>query len=95
MPVIDHEVHEKVREVAGTKYGCHNKDRDFLGYQAPNRAAGSNGYSPVWFLERVRIPHVMSKECRYDMSLQDIKCEECKYRGSGEKYANRVRNQGA
>ena len=93
MAVIDHPVHKKVKELAGTKYGCHNRDRDFTGYQAPNRAAGSNGYSPVWFLERVRIPHVMSRECRYDMSLTDIKCDGCKHRGSGETYADHVRKQ--
>lgn len=95
MPVETHDVHEKVREKAGTKYGCHNRDRDFLGYQAPNRAAGSNGYSPVWFYERVRIPHVMSRECRYDMSLKDVKCKGCKHIGSGEAYADKVRANGA
>lgn len=95
MPVEDLPVHEKVREKAGTKYGCFNKDRDMLGYYAPNRMAGSDGYKPVFRLEAVRIPHVMSRECRYDMSLNDMKCQGCKHIGSGEAYADKVRKNGA
>jgi len=91
MPVEDHAVHKKTKFDDTHRYGCHNKDRDFTGYQAPNRAAGSNGYSPVWFNERVRIPHVMSRECRFDRSLQDPWCEGCKHRGSGEAYDARIR----
>lgn len=95
MAVIDHAVHEKVKIQADKPYGCHNTERNFTGYHAPNRAAGTDGYKPTWWLERVRIPHVMSRDCRYDMSLTDARCTGCKHRGSGEKYNAMVRSQGA
>ena len=94
MPVEDHAVHDIVRIDAAKPYGC--KDREFSeAYHAPNRAAGTNGYQPVWFLERVRIAHTMSRECRYDMSLTDARCTDCKHRGRGEKYAARIRATGS
>lgn len=92
-PVIDHKVHDKVRIDAAKPYGC--KDREFLeAYPAPDRRAGTNGYMPTFWFERVRIPHVMSRECRYDMSLTDARCGGCKHRGSGEVYANKIRKAG-
>jgi hypothetical protein len=94
MPVEDHAVHHKVIEKAGTKYGCHNRQGFNEAYYAPNRFAGTTGHQPIWWLERVRIPFTMSRECRYDMSLRDVKCEECKHRGSGEAYAAKVRENG-
>ena len=94
MPVIEHAVHDKVRIDANTPYGCH--DREFSeAYSAPNRRAGTNGYQPTFWLERVRIPHTMSRECRYDMSLQDARCGGCKHRGKGEKYAASIRAAGS
>lgn len=95
MPVEEHAVHKKVSIKANKPYGCHNKDRLMTGYNAPNRAAGTDGYKPTWWLERVRIPHVMSKECRYDMSLKDARCEGCNHAGSGERYAAMVSAKGA
>ena len=92
-PVEDHKVHKKVKIKADKPYGCHNGDRLMTGYQAPNRAAGTDGYKPIWFIERVRIPHVMSKNCRYDMSLTDPRCIDCKHRGSGEAYDAMVRSR--
>lgn len=94
MPVEDHAVHAKVRIKANKPYGCFNREMS-AGYYAPNRAAGSDGYKPTWFFERVRIPHTMSRECRYDMSLKDPRCEGCNHRGSGEKYSARVSAAGA
>lgn len=91
-PVEDHAVHEKVQIEATKPYGCHNKDRDFMGYQAPNRFAGTTGHEPIWWLGRKPIPHVMSKECRYDHSLTDPRCTACKHQGSGERYSERIRN---
>ena len=93
MPVEEHEVHEKVRELAGTKYGCFNRKGYADGYYAPDRRAGSNGYEPVFTTMAVKIPFTMSRECRYDMSLTDVKCDECAHRGSGETYANMVRSK--
>lgn len=95
MPVEEHAVHKLVRIKADKPYGCHNTERNFTGYHAPNRAAGTDGYKPTWWLERVRIPHVMSRDCRYDMSLTDARCTGCKHQGNGEKYNAMVRAQGA
>ena len=91
MAVIDHPVHEKTRFDDTNRYGCHNKERLMMGYSAPDRRAGTNGYMPTFWMERVKIPHVMSRECRFDMSLKDPWCEGCKHRGSGEAYDARVR----
>ena len=80
LPVDDIPVHEKVKEKPGTKYGCHNR-KDFMeAYYAPNRKMGSSGYEPIFFFERVRVPHVMSRNCKYDMSDKDVKCEGCKHK---------------
>ena len=91
MPVEDHAVHEKTRFDNTKRYGCHNGERDFVGYSAPNRFAGTTGHEPIYWLGRVKIPHVMSRECRYDRSLKDPWCEGCKHRGSGEAYDAKVR----
>ncbi len=91
MAVIDHPVHAKTKFDDTTRYGCHNR-KDFVeSYYAPNRRAGANGYEPTFYMERVRIPFTMSRECRFDRSLQDPWCEGCKHRGSGEAYDAKVR----
>lgn len=94
MPVLEHEVHDKTKELAGARYGCHNRKPYADGYRAPNRYQTSDGYQAVYKLEAKFIPHVMSRECRYDMSLTDWKCYECIHRGSGEAYAEKVRANG-
>lgn len=94
MAVIDHAVHDKVKIAEDKPYGCHNGDRDCKGYYAPQRFSGSDGYKPMFRYEAVRVPHRMSKECRYDMSLTDPRCNGCKHRGSGEQYNEMVRSQG-
>lgn len=91
MAVIDHPVHEKVKINESFRYGCHNRKEFMDAYYAPNRAAGTDGYKPTWWLERIRVPFVMSRDCRFDMSLTDAACEGCKHRGSGEAYVARVR----
>ena len=75
MAVIDHEVHEVTRITENKPYGCHNRDRDMTGYSAPNRFTGTTGHEPIYWLGRVKIPHVMSRECRFDMSLKDPRCD--------------------
>ncbi len=91
MPVEDHAVHKKTKFDDTHRYGCHNR-KDFVeSYYAPNRRAGANGYEPTFYMERVRIPFTMSRECRFDRSLQDPWCEGCKHRGSGEAYDAKVR----
>lgn len=94
MAVIDHAVHEKVRIKADKPYSCNNLDRKFPIYHAPDRFAGTTGDQPIWWLRRKPIKHVMSRKCRYDMSLTDPRCGGCKQRGSGEKYDATVRAQG-
>lgn len=95
MPVEDHAVHSKVKEKAGTKYGCFNHPPFMGSYYAPNRFAGSDGYKPIFRFEAVKVLFRMSMECRYDMSLKDVKCEGCEHRGSGEAYDAKVRAKGA
>ena len=78
MPVEDHEVHEKVIEKAGTRYGCFNRKSYADGYRAPNRYQTSDGYQAVFKIEAKFIPHVMSRECRsFDLWDTDPKCEGC------------------
>lgn len=95
MAVLDHAVHEKTAIEASRPYGCHGKDRLFTGYQAPNRFAGTTGNEPIWWIGRKPVPHVMSRECRYDMSLTDLRCAGCKHQGSGERYAEMVKAAGS
>lgn len=95
MPVEDHAVSEIVRIKDSKPYGCNNKPRDFSGYHAPNRFAGTTGNEPIWWIGRMRIPHVMSRECRYDMSLKDARCGGCNHAGGGERYAAMVTAAGS
>ena len=90
-PVEEHEVHEKVKHEADYKYGCHKRKPYTNEYYAPDRVYRPNG---TFYIVQKRIPFVMSRECRYDMSLTDTHCNECKHRGSGEAYANSVRQKG-
>ena len=92
MPVEDHAVHEKVSIAADKPYGCYNKETR-ESYYAPQRFHGSDGYKPMFRLEAVRIPFRMSRECRYDMSLDDPRCGGCKQRGSGERYTELVKSR--
>lgn len=78
MPVLDHEIHHSVIAAPDKRYGCHNRKPYADSYIA-------NGKDIV--------PHRMSRECRFDMSLKDLMCEGCKHRGSGEKYNEMVRSQ--
>lgn len=91
MPVEDHAVHEKTKVDGTYRYGCHNR-KDFADvYRAPQRFQTSDGYQAVFKHEAVAIPFTMSRECRFDRSLQDPWCEGCKHRGSGEAYDARIR----
>lgn len=92
-PVEEHEVHEKVRISSSKPYGCQNREI-IDSYYAPNRFFGSDGYKPMIKLEAVRINHVMSRDCRYDLSMSDERCVGCKHRGSGERYSELVRSKG-
>lgn len=79
MPVEDHEIHESVRHTDDKRYGCHN------------RPAYADGYIASPWAKSVYVPNKMSRECRYDRSLSDAWCVDCKHRGSGEEYDRRIR----
>ncbi len=70
MPVLDHEVHEKVKSTATTPYGCSNQPRS-AGYH------GQLGWNEGRAM-RVWIPDTMSKLCRYDKRPTDPRCGGCK-----------------
>lgn len=91
MPGEDHAVHELVKKHADARYGCHNRPSFSVGYWARDTVLG-----PLGRLRTVQkwIIHRMSNECRYDMSLKDSSCTNCKHRGSGEEYARRIREIG-
>lgn len=91
MAGIDHDVHEKTREVTGTKWGCHNRPPFKDGYWSPDRVYREDG---TYFETKVFIKNVMSKTCRNDVSLSDRKCPECKHIGQGEIYSEFVRRNG-
>lgn len=92
MPVLEHEVHETVREKEGAVYGCWNRVGFRGGYYAPDRRYyGIGGFDTI----SVFVEHCLSTDCRYEMSEKDTKCNGCKHRGSGEAYAQMVRSNGA
>lgn len=91
MPVIEHEVHPSVRIGPDHRYGCWNRQPFADWYYAPDRIYRPDGS----FGERqVFVPHTLSTECRYDMSLTDWKCTDCAHRGLGETYDRMIREQG-
>ena len=92
MPVLEHEVHERVRQSADFRYGCHNRPERFNGhYAAPHRTYFPDGRFGV--VSRM-VQFTMSHDCRYDLSLTDRNCEGCCHRGIGDSYAAGVRASG-
>lgn len=91
-PVMDHEVHEKVRVGSEFSYGCNNRLRNFkTHYFATDRIYFANGnFRSI----DCAVPHTMSHECRFDLSLTDPACNGCIHRGSGESYAEKIRSLG-
>lgn len=73
MPVIDHPVHRSTIRDADHRYGCHNR--------APYRETlvVQDGWSIDGTRRTVEIPFRMSRECRYDRSLDDSACSGCKH----------------
>lgn len=91
MPVEEHPVHERTMDT-GRPYICRNRPAFADGYWAPDRTRAPDGRfvtSITW------IPHCMSTECRYDMSLTDAKCTGCRERGIGEARSERIRREGS
>ena len=83
MPVDDHPVHPSTKVGPDWRYGCWNREEYLEAYSAPNRRAGANGYEPTFWMERVRIPFRMSRECmtaKTGWAAADPNCEGCKRR---------------
>jgi hypothetical protein len=83
MPVVNHSVHRSSIRDAEHRYGCHNR--------APFRETVTvDGWrGPVSW------PFAMSRECRYDRSLDDSACAGCMHAGSGERYVAGQQANGA
>lgn len=81
MPVADTDSHPLTIRAATTPYGCSNGDRSADGYWIPVRIFLPDG---SFTMGSKRIEHNMSRDCRYDKSLTDPRCTDCKHRGSGE-----------
>ena len=80
-PVDDHPVHPSTRKGDDFRYGCWNRDEYSDAYYAQQRTAGTDGYKPTWWFERVRIPFRMSRHCVTAATGQantDPNCRECK-----------------
>ena len=77
MPVIDHSTHPSTQRGPGHRYSCWNRPR-------PGSLVNLDKLG--------MIPNRMSTECRYDLSLSDPCCTDCKHRGSGEEYDKSVRS---
>ena len=97
MPVLEHSVHERTSFGDEMRYGCNNakpfKDGYFAKAGHSNSVhEGNNVYSTrqrwVW------VEHRMSRDCRYDLSLNDPACRDCQQRGKGVEYNELLRTRG-
>jgi hypothetical protein len=87
MPVADSDSHPLTIRTASTPYGCSNGDRSAEFYWAPVRIYNPDG---SFEMGSKPIKHTMSRECRYDKSLIDPRCSDCKHQGTGEAYSARI-----
>jgi hypothetical protein len=86
MPVADHPVHEHGVRDMEHRYGCHNRPP----FKEIVKLSDWRGWSgPVTW------PFRMSRECRYDRSLDDNACAGCIHAGSGERYVIEQEKRGA
>lgn len=87
MPVSDNDPHLTTKREGSSPYSCHNGDRTKKSYWAPVRLYLSDSSFAIGSKE---ILNTMSRECRYDRSLTDPRCSDCKHQGSGENYAVKI-----
>jgi len=90
MPVEHHESSEQVKRASDTPYGCKDRVLNDVYFMNVRQYLGDGTYR----ITGAFIPHTMSKTCRYDKSTADPRCAECKWRGEGEKYDQRIRRNG-
>lgn len=75
MPVLDHEVHDKVRIKSDKPYGCHSRDGVSHGYYAPDRVYRPDG---TFYIIQTFIQHTMSDKCRsFYLWESDQRCHGC------------------
>lgn len=90
MAVLESNPHPVTVRASSTPYGCSNMTyRD--GYWIKTRQYAEDG---TYEMVDTFIKHVMSKECRYDHSLTDQRCQFCDHRGTGEIYDQMIRSKG-
>lgn len=87
MPVIPHPTHPDTVQNPEAKYLCNGKPR------VRHLLRVKTGYDIHGNLGMQFIKDFGSLECRYDRSLQDVKCAGCQHAGSGEAYAAHVKEQ--
>lgn len=90
MPVDEKPVHPLT--VAGERYGCYQRGEFSKGYYAPDREHLADGR---WHNVMRFIPHRMSTECRFDLSLISNRCGDCPHKGTGEAYDAMMRAKGS
>lgn len=78
MPVDNHPVHPKTKIGEDFRYGCHDRAPYETGYFAPDRVYKPDG---TFHIILRRIPHAMSKLCKYDLWYSDYGCLECRWAG--------------
>jgi len=76
MPVIDHPVHPSTKKGDEFRYGCWNRKPFAKYYLVPVRTT-SNSYAFQYSTAVVN--YTMSKDCKYDMALNDPQCAGCKH----------------
>lgn len=87
MAVLDHPVHEKTRQKAGARYGCHNRDGFVPYYYAWDRQYRDDG---SFSLVQVKIEHRMSTQCRsFYLWGNDLLCKGC-VADRDQEYARRM-----
>jgi hypothetical protein len=88
MPGLEHSVSEMTKRTDNDPYGCKDGKRKD-GYWTYQRVYFGDG---TYMMMQVYVNDVMSKECRYDMSLKDKRCSGCKH--SGSDYDQMIRARG-
>jgi len=80
MPVEEHEVHEKVRQKAGFRYGCHNRKSIAQGYWAKDGFRMEEHEGVMYGVQQWKwVEHAMSTACRsFYLWRSDEACKGCK-----------------
>ena len=87
MPVLDHEVHDKVRISADKPYGCHSRTKFGKFYYAFDRVYSGHEFVII----KKPIPHEMSTACRsFYLWDTDPRCIGCTSERD-EEYANKMK----